>query len=335
MSKKQRGNLFKLLLGIAISGLFLYFAFSKIDLSKMAEAFRSANYWLLIPATFMMFFSHWLRAIRWQLFLNSIKKIPLVKLFSATLIGYMGNTILPAHLGEFIRANVIGRNEKIPTSSVFATILIERIIDVLSLLVIMLIAVIAYPFPQWVTNSGYIMFAVVVGLFICLYLLKLQNPAVVALLNFCLKLLPKKLAAKIEEMITAFIEGINGMQRKREYVILFVLSIAIWSCYWAIYHILLYSFNLVDLYQVGVLSSIVLLVITTIAVVVPSSPGYVGTFHFLCQFSLGLFGVPGSIGLSFAIVAHAITNIPVALVGFALLWREGISRLNTKELAAN
>ena len=328
MSTLNRNNLIKLILGIIISAGFLYLAFGKIDTDRMMASFREANYWLFIPAILVMFLSHWLRALRWQFFLNSIKRIGVMRLFGATLIGYMGNTVLPAHLGEIFRANVIGKKESIPTSSVLATVVIERIIDVLTLLVVMLIAVFAYPFPGWVTKSGYIMFAAVAGLFLFLFLLKQQNRMTVALMSFGLKLLPKVIAGKLEELITAFIDGINGMKRKRDYLILFVLSISIWGCYWGIFHILFYAFNLVELYNLTVLSSIVLLVITTISVVVPSSPGYIGTYHFLCQLSLSLFGVPKSIGLSYAIMAHGISIFPVAVVGFLLAWQEGISRLS-------
>jgi uncharacterized protein (TIRG00374 family) len=244
----------------------------------------------------------------------------------------MGNTVLPAHLGEVFRANVVGRNEKIPTSSVLATVVMERIIDVFTLLIIMLVAVFAYPFPDWVTLSGYVMFAGVAGLFLFLFLLKQQHKLTVSLMNFGLGLLPKKIANKLEELIHTFIGGLNGMTKKKDYLKVAVLSLVIWFCYWLLFHTLFYSFDLVEGYNLNAVSSLVLLVITTISVVVPSSPGYVGTYHFLCMKSLELFGVPGSVGLSYAFMAHGISIIPTAIVGFMLAWKEGINRLSQKEL---
>ncbi len=330
MANFKNNNILKLTIGIAISGLFLYLAFGKIDFGKMKDSFQSANLWLFIPAILVQFIAHWLRAVRWQYFLNSIKRVPVSSLFAATMIGYMGNTVLPAHLGEVFRANVIGNKEKISTSSTLATLVIERLIDVLSLLVIMVAALIIYPFPDWVTKSGYIMFVLTIGLFVFLILLKQQNKSTVKLLNFGLKLLPKSISTKVAGIIASFINGINGMERKRDYLIVFVLSLSIWFFYWLTLLFVFLSFNLFEIYNINIISSIVLLVITTISVVVPSSPGYVGTYHYLCQLSLQLFGVPGSVGLSFAFVAHGISIIPTAIVGFFLAWKVGISRLKDK-----
>ncbi|MCG8336681.1 MAG: flippase-like domain-containing protein [Proteobacteria bacterium] len=332
MSEKKAGNTIKLVLGIIISIIFLYLAFGKIDPTKMKESFLTANYWFFIPATLVMFFSHWTRSVRWRYFLKSIKTIRVNRLFSATLIGYMGNSILPAHLGEIFRANVVGRNEGIPTSSVLATVVIERIIDVLTLLIIMLIAVFAYPFPEWVTLSGYIMFAGVAALFLFLFLLKQQHKLTVSLMNFGLNILPQKISKKLEELIYTFIDGLNGMKKRRDYIKVIVYSLVIWFCYWLVFYILFYSFDLVETYSLNAVSSLVLLVITTISVVVPSSPGYIGTYHFLCMKSLELFGVPSTVGLSYAFIAHGISIVPTAIVGFVLAWKEGISRLSQKDI---
>ncbi len=246
------------------------------------------------------------------------------------MIGYMGNTVLPAHLGEVFRANVVGNREGLPTSSVLATLVIERIIDVLTLLVIMVIAVFIYPFPDWVTKSGYVMFALTLGLFAFLILLKQQNRITLGLFRFGLRIFPKSLSRKMEDLLQAFISGVNGLEKIRDYVSVFLLSITIWCFYWLNLHLIFYSFNLMEMYNVNAVSSIVLLVITTISIIVPSSPGYVGTYHYLCQLSLELFGVPRSVGLSFAIIAHGISVLPTALIGFIFAWKEGMDRLKSR-----
>ncbi len=297
----------------------------------MADAFKSANIWWFIPAVLVQFVAHWLRAVRWQYFLDKIKRVSVLRLFNATLIGYMGNTVLPAHLGEVFRANVVANQEKIPTSSTLATLVIERLIDVLSLLVIMVLTIVVYPFPDWVTKSGYIMFAFTIAFFAFLFLLKQQNPLTVKLLNFGLGLLPNAISVKLGEIIYAFIDGINGMKRKSDYLVVFLLSLSIWFFYWVTLYCIFIAFNLFEIYDINILASVVLLVITTISVVVPSSPGYVGTYHYLCQLSLGLFGVPSSVGLSFAFAAHGFSLLPTAIVGFILAWKVGMQRLKSDE----
>ena len=85
--------------------------------------------------------------------------------------------------------------------------------------------------------------------------------------------------------------------------------------------------NRVLLVVVSIVASLILLVITTIAVVVPSSPGYVGTYHYLCQITLALFGIPAGPALSFAAVVHGVNFIPVLVAGLFFAQHEGMAIL--------
>ena len=217
--KKIKDNL-KLLIGVLISGLFLYFAFRKIDFAAMKQSFAEANYLIFIPTVLIIFFSHWLRSVRWQYFLKPIKKITVKNLFSALIIGYMGNSVLPAHLGELFRAYIIGRKENISVSSTLATIVIERIVDLLSLLLIMAFAIIFYPFPAWVKKSGYILFAFTITIPIFLILLKKYTTKTIAFLNKFFKFFPPKFSQRIIQIINSFVEGVQELESKKDYLII-------------------------------------------------------------------------------------------------------------------
>ncbi|UCE07728.1 MAG: flippase-like domain-containing protein [bacterium] len=321
---KKYGNSFKIIIGLLISIGFLFLAFRQLDFQQMKKAFSLAKYWLLLPSLVIIFASHWLRSVRWQFLLNSVKKIPKGNLFSALLIGYAANTILPAHLGEFLRAYVIGRKQEISVSSALATIVVERIIDVLSIVIIMSVTLIIYPFPDWVKKSGYIMFVFAIGLVVFLILMKVYTEATMKFVRTILKPFPQSIREKVENLSRSFLDGLKPMKSNFDYVIIFLLSILIWFCYWAVIYLNFYTFNLVAEYNLGVTAGFVLLVITTISVVVPSSPGYIGTYHWLCQISLELFHVPRAIGLTYAIVVHAMNFFPLFLVGFVFAWKEGI-----------
>jgi len=314
----------KIIVGIIISTGFMYLAFRKLNFQQMKQAFSMANYWLLIPSILILFISHWLRSVRWKFLLNPIKKINVSSLFSALLIGYAANTILPAHLGEFLRAYVIGRKRNISASSTLATIIIERIIDVFSIVLIMALTFVIYPFPSWVRKSGYLMFVFVLGLFIFLVVMKKFSKQTMKFIATLLKPFPQKLNDKVERLSRSFLDGLKPMKHKRDYFIVFILSILIWLCYWAVIYINFFTFNLVAQFELNVIAGLVLLVITTISVVVPSSPGYIGTYHWLCQISLELFKVPRAIGLSYAIIIHGLNFFPIFLVGFTLACKEGI-----------
>ena len=166
----------KVLAGLLVAAACLYLAFRKVDFGQMLAAFKQANYWLFIPAMALIFFSHFLRTVRWQYLMAPIAHVRLRTLFSSLMIGYMANTFLPAHLGEFVRAYLVGKKNPVSGSAVFATIVIERIIDVFTLLILMALTIVVFPFPAWVRKSGYISFVFIALLFIALLLMHLLAP---------------------------------------------------------------------------------------------------------------------------------------------------------------
>ncbi|MBN1480273.1 flippase-like domain-containing protein [candidate division KSB1 bacterium] len=316
----------KVILGLCAAAACLFFSFKDVNFAQMWSAFKRAHYIYFIPALAVIFFSHWLRAWRWQLLLAPIAEVKRKDLYSSLLIGYMANTFLPAHLGEFIRAYLVGKKSPVSGSAVFATIVVERIIDVFTLLLLMALTIVVFPFPEWVQKSGYISFGFIALLLFALLLLKKYRDQTLAILDIVLKPLPPALRHKMNELLHSFLDGVVGLKSWRHYIMVTVLSLLIWFCYGYIFQLGLYAFNFVEMYEkVTWVTPLVLLVITTIAVLVPSSPGYVGTYHWLCQISLGFFGVPESDALSFAFVVHGINFLPILIVGLVLVSVMGMS----------
>ena len=328
--KSKNGNSLKFLIGILVSVLFFWLAFKKVDLTRMGEAFSQANYWYMIPGMVGLFVAHWLRALRWRYFFDPIKRVKLGPLFSALLIGYMANCFLPAHLGEFLRAYVIGKREKISGSSAFATIALERVIDVFTLLIITAATLVFKPFPESVTipkeveTSGYLMFLAASLLFGFLVLLKKNTETALKILRFFLRPLKSAVYLKIEQLLIDFTKGLVPLKRKLDYFIVTVTSFIMWAFYALVIYFGFLAFNFVATYDLNGYAAIVVLIITTISVVVPSSPGYIGTYHALCVLSVGLYGIDKSAGLSFAFVVHAVSFVPIVIVGFFLAWKEGL-----------
>jgi len=315
----------QLIVGIFISVLFLYLAFRKVDLAQMGRAFRAARYGYLIPAAAVLFVSHWLRAIRWQYLLEPIGRLRLRTLFSSLLIGYMANTFLPAHLGEFVRAYLIGKKTPVSASAAFATIVVERIIDVAALLLLLAVAIFIFPFPVWVKTSGYLLFAGIFLLFILLALMKMRRDAALRLIGRLARPLSARLAQRLQEMAHHFLDGLVPLKNWNRYVAVFLLSFLIWFGYALSFQFGFYAFGFIRTFHLPWSAALVTLIVTTISVVVPSSPGYVGTYHYLCQLALGFFGIPEGSALTYAIVMHGINFLPILLVGLALLPVAGIS----------
>lgn len=324
---KQRAvkNTLKLIVGFIISFFFLYLAFRKVHMERLYEVLKQTKATYLIFALCVIFISHWLRAIRHRYLLNPIKEIKHGSLFSALMIGYGANTLLPAHLGEFLRAYIIGKRSGIAGSSVLATIVVERIIDVLSLLILMGFVFLVYPFPEMIRLSAYLTLVFSIGMILFLVWLKLKPHVVIRFLGIITRFLSKRIRDKLINIIDSFQKGIVAFENKRSYPIVFILSIVIWMGYAGLFVFGFYAFNFIEAYDIPIGASLVVLVVTTISILVPSSPGYVGTYHWLCMIALGLFGIPESAALGFAIVIHAVSMIPVAFVGVVFALREGIN----------
>jgi uncharacterized protein (TIRG00374 family) len=325
MPLKRIARHWKAVAGTLLSLLFIYLAFRKVDFGQMATAFAGADYRLVAPVLAVIFLGLLLRAWRWQFLLAPMRSVPLPALFSSLAIGYMANTVLPAHLGEFARACHARGKSAMSASAIFATIVIERLIDIFTLLILMGLALAVFPFPAWVRKSGVIMLFLVVALFALLLLLKRHRGRALAACRRLTAFLPAALAGKLNQLLEKFLDGIVALKAASHYLMVGLLSVAIWACYALTFQLLFYAFDFVRIYHLPWTAALVALVITTISVVVPSSPGYVGTYHFLCQVSLGLFAVPKGPALSYAFVLHACNIFPVFFLGLFILSREKIS----------
>jgi glycosyltransferase 2 family protein len=321
---KLRSNTTRLIIGCLIGLVFLYLAGRKVDFSLMWEAFTKVNYWLVLLAVPVVFFSHFLRALRWRYLMDPIKRVDVASLFSTLLIGYMANILMPAHLGELLRAYLLGKKREVSASATFATIVVERIIDVFALLLLMVFAILLYPFPDWINKAGYAMLVGTVGLFVFLILLKRYFIFFERFLNLVFRPLPQGLQERLVLGIGRFVLGIVPLRSVWDYPVVAVLSVVIWACYGFIIHLVLYAFDFVSVYHLPWSTSLIVLVVTTIGIVVPSSPGYVGTYHWLCQISLAMFGVPAGPALSFAILTHGVNFLPVLIAGLILAYYEGV-----------
>lgn len=314
----------QVLIGLLISAVFLYLAFRNVDVNEMLDALEKANYWWLVPGVMMMFISLYIRAYRWQFFLLSIAKVPIKKLFSAMMIGYMANNVLPLRLGEIMRALAIGNSTKISRTSAFATILVERIIDVISLLIILGFTVFFYDFPPNIKNAGMIIFIGSIGLVVFIVLLMERTEKTLRFIWWLCSPLPRRIRKSINKNMRKFLSGFEVFRQTHHYLTIIVQSILLWLLYAGIIYVTFFAFNLKIDNNSLVIASLVILVMVSIGIMIPSSPGFIGTYHYLCQQGLALFGVAETDALSFAIVLHISNYIPVTLVGFYYFWKENL-----------
>ncbi len=324
----------KLWLGSAISIVLLIFLFRKLDYGALVSAFRRLDYRLLLPALGSTMVSYWLRAVRWRLLLLPMKRTELKNLFPATIIGYMANNLLPARLGEFVRAYALAKSESLTTSGVFASLVIDRLCDGFSVLLILVITLFTVHLPPGMEQvqrslelGGYAIFGVYALVVSFLFALKRWNRATIRFVRLLLTPLPQRFALKIVSLMDAFMGGLRLSLRPAALGAVALTSLAIWTtAIWPV-DLTLRAFGII----LPVSASLFIMIFLVFAVMVPASPGYVGTYHAACVYGLMAFNVGKEEALSVALVIHALGFFPVIVLG---LWYLGKANLSLKSIQA-
>lgn len=310
----------------AVTVLFLVLAFRGTDFDKLLTSLREANYWWMIPYFACLMISHYFRSWRWKYMLEPVKvNLSMRNLFSGVMVGYMMNNILP-RAGELVRPYTIGKLEAIPKSAAFGTVVVERILDTLTFLLLVVAIPLVYDGPlkesfPWLESTGLIVTLSAGGLLAGLIVLMLRRNWTDALLRFVNRFLPQRFGERLEGMVHSFLDGFLFLKRPGRFLAILVLTILIWGLYIVMMYVAFFAFDLEGLELSGAL---VVLAISSIGVAMPT-PGGTGTYHVLTSQTLSrLFAVDSAVALSYATVTHAVGFIGVTLIGLYYFLRDHI-----------
>lgn len=312
--------------GSIIDGLFGY---SRVDVKLLAASLKEANLIFFLIAIVLIYIGWWIRAWRWQLLANPIKKIGSKLAFNAMMIGYLGNNILPLRAGEFMRAYVIGKRADVPISSAMATVVVERVLDMVMLLICLALSLLLFPLPGIFKNTGILMLLFTGFIIIFLLILFYKRELALNISDFFLIVFPKGWRIKIRKIILGFAEGLEIFRKSESYLMTILLTFLMWGVYLMIIYCSFFYYNFIspeypEILNSPLIVSIVMLTVTTAGIAVPSAPGALGTYHGIAMFGVSLFGVPSEIGLSYAILMHLSNFFPMTITGLYCLFREGM-----------
>jgi len=325
-------------LGIAVAAFFLWLFFRSVtDWGEIWDALRSARYIYLAPAIILVLMQFVFRAFRWYYLLHDLKKIHFFGLFSPMMIGFMGNCLLPARAGEFIRAYLLSEKEGVKLTASLASLVVDRMFDMFVLLLLIGGVLLFYPLDESVLKeaTGYSLaqaklflgvfvtsvFVALVGFTVLVYH---KKELAARLIEKALFFLPARLREKIIGIFMGFTEGLHIFKNWRHVLISVLLTIAQWGCGALVFYPLYYAFNIQE--GLSLLSTTAVLGSAAVGVSIPT-PGYAGPFHFFVQIGLQLCdsSISDSVAKVFAIVTHAVTFFPVIIIGIVLAIREGVS----------
>jgi uncharacterized protein (TIRG00374 family) len=321
--------------GILISTFFLYLAFRRFDIEEGKRALKMANYIWLFPAVISYMIAFLMRGIRWRYLLLPIKKCKVIDLVSTLSIGFMANNLLPLRVGELIRAYVNGKKENISKSSSLATIVIERVFDGLTLVVLLLAAFLflgsaSYPqhtFPGWLKKMTYLAWVIFLGTLILLYIMMRAKELTGKVIKKVFGFLKEPVLKKILDLTSSFIEGLNILRQRRKILTVSSFSILVWTFEGTTFYLGAKALNLSITYPQAYLTMVVI----ALGVMIPSSPAFVGVYEYFCITALALFAIDKSLALSYAVLLHFLQFSLIIGFGLFFLWKENLSLWKLKE----
>ena len=306
---------------LGVSILFLAFALRGLDLQRFWQIVREANYWWILPGVAVYFVGVWLRTWRWRSMLLHVCPIPVTRLFPTVVIGYMGNNVYPARAGEVLRSYVLRRREAVPMSASLATVLLERIFDGLVMLLFIFVTLPFAPLPPTYRLFVFILSALFLILFLIFMLLAARPQRMSSLYTLLVdRLIPHRWRTIAHGLFDRFIIGLQSLRSPRELSQIMIFSLLIWLIETLTYWIVMHAFSLNLSFSVLMLMTAVVNLFTTI----PSTPGYVGTFHAPGIAILMQFGLPQPIASGYTVVLHIALWLPITLLGAYYMLRQSI-----------
>lgn len=305
--------------GFLLGGFLLYFAFRNIDFVRMLEICRGAAYIYIIPLVFTIIAELFLRGVKWKLLLDPAAPVRVWDAFRLEAAGLALNNILPLRLGELARGTLGAKLFNIPLMTVFATILVERVLDLVILFVLLAAAARLGGVSGGFLDHGAYLWAVFGGV----------TGAVVALV-FIDELMAHHFFAgffagfpRLKKLLSQLALGLNAFHAFKTAVLIFVVAAVQWlldalNCYW-----MAKAFGIENI--IGPAKSVVLVFTGAVACSVPGMPGYFGNYEAVIAGLVAAWGVPKETGLAYAASGHVIGYLLITVIGLVFVYQMGQS----------
>lgn len=326
---KQKLGL-RLAAGALFGALLLAVFFRGVEWRSLAAAFRSAHAGYLLAVVLLTVATYLGRAWRWGYLLAPLARVPLGELFASTVVGFMTGLVIP-RAGEVVRPYLIAHRRDIPTSAAFASIILERLVDLLTVLMLLGLYLFVLPAPAAqrrgslidVLKAGAGLVALAsCGVAILLWGFHRHAERVSAIVDRLLAPLPDRLAAVVGRALRAFGSGLAVFGSSPGHLLaIFGQSVIVWLTIALGIHCNNRAFGL----ELPFHASFLIIAFLTVGVAVPT-PGMVGGFHESYLLALTqVFGVERGRAAAVGIACHALTNLPVLLGGAFFLGRFGLT----------
>ncbi|MCA9670133.1 MAG: flippase-like domain-containing protein [Myxococcales bacterium] len=304
-----------IVLGLGVSATFLVLLLRRVDLAQVWRELSRVHVGRLLLSISSMTFGFCAQWLRSRALFAPISDLRSFRLLKSVMLGFSGNNVLPLRAGELLRIHYLAHHGKLPHSSCFALVAVERLMDLLLLvaLFLSLLPLVAVDLPPTGAIIG-IASVVALGLLTIIGIARWPS-GFVRLVARITGWLGERISSFARRKAELFVSGTSSLRSLRALLAAFVATLGYWVMTIVTVRITLWAFGL----ELPWTAPMVVLVFSGFAVTLPSSPGYVGTYHYFVALALRLMGVPAARATSFAFVLHAAGIVPFTLLGVALL----------------
>jgi uncharacterized protein (TIRG00374 family) len=306
------------LLGLIGSAVFVALALRSLDFRAVRATLSNARPMPFLPLAVLAYLTgHFVRGQRLRVLVREAI-LPLPTASNVVVVGYASNNVFPARLGEFVRAGMLAERTGIPLSQALVVTLIERLFDGIAILVLLLAGTLALAVRAgWilgVARAGVLVFGVALALVVSAVL---SPSALLATTSRLSTRLSTRARDRILALATSVTNAGASLRRPRDVIEISALSLIIWF-----FESLMFAFVLpVVGLKLELAPAVIAMSVTNLGILVPSSPGFVGSFHFFCSQALAALGVPIATAIGAALIVHLAFFVPVTLWGAAaILW---------------
>ena len=304
-------------LGFAVSGLLVWIAVRRIDFGVVFDTLGAVTWWVVAPSLIVLAAAIFLRALRWRALFEPHSRPPVGATVRATLIGLMFNWILPLRAGEASRVLALARETRASRVEVLATAVAERLFDVLALLLLLFVATPFLPSVSWLGTAAVAALALTTALTATIVTLLVWGERPLRWVLGGLARLPRISVERTEFAATNVVRGLAALRRPGIATRGVVLTLVSWFAVALSNWLLLVGFD----FDVGFGAALLVTIATNLSLVVPASPGAIGTFEAAVIVALSAYGVDESRALSYAILLHLLNSLPIIPAGLvALHW---------------
>ncbi len=314
------GSRFQIWFGLALGLGTFYLAARSIDFRGLAETLRAVRLPFVALTLVTSLLTIVLKAVRWRWLLypnQEFRTSQIGRLSGLIVVGQAVNFYIPARLGELVRAYLTGEEIGVSKAYALGTIAAEKLIDMVMLAALTVALLPALALPEGLAaRTGPLVWLTLVVCVGAVALLGARR-TVLRLAGWILRWLPPTWAARWQERIAAGLDGLAALGNPRAAAAAWGWTLVFWLVAATTNYLLLLAFNLPP----SPLIALFLLAVLQGGIAVPSTPGKIGVFHYLCQLSLAVFGVPATIGFSYGLVLHVLVVGGVSLWAALVLWR--------------